>query len=84
MRLAPFILDNIEPIMTEWEAFAKSLPPGHEMNSKALRNDAERMLRFVAADMDDAQTEDERAVRPRASRKSGVKIAPPTRMGGCA
>ena len=41
MRLAPFILDNIEPIMTEWEAFAKSLPPGHEMISKALRNDAD-------------------------------------------
>jgi signal transduction histidine kinase len=71
MRLAPFILDNIEPIMTEWEAFAKSLPPGHEMNSKALRNDAERMLRFVAADMDDAQTEDERAVKAKGEQEVG-------------
>src|SRR4029078_335352 len=57
--------------MTECAEFTKSLPPGHDMNSKALRNDAERMLRFVAADMDDAQTEDERAVKAKGEQEVG-------------
>ena len=35
------------------------------MSSAALRNDAERMLRFVAADMEAAQSEDERAAKGR-------------------
>ena len=51
MKLAEFILANLEPILVEWEAFAKSLPPGASMTSRALRNDAERMLRFVADDV---------------------------------
>ena len=63
MRLAEFILDNIEPILAEWDAFAKSLPPGQEMNSIAVRDDAERMLRFVAADMEAVQTEDQQAIK---------------------
>lgn len=63
MRFSDFILGNIEPILAEWELFAKSLPPGQNMTSAALRNDAERMLRFIAADMESAQSEDERAVK---------------------
>lgn len=65
MRLSQFILANIEPILTEWEAFAKSLPPGQGMNVEDARNDAERMLRFVAADMESAQTEGQQAVKGR-------------------
>jgi hypothetical protein len=71
MKLAQFILDNVEPILTEWEAFAKSLPPGQKMNVAALRNDAERMLRFVAADMEAAQTEGQRAVKGRGQQAAG-------------
>jgi len=71
MGLAQFILDNIEPILTEWEAFAKSMPPGQEMNSAALRDDAERMLRFVAADMDATQSEGQRAVKGRGEQAAG-------------
>ena len=56
MKLAEFILANLEPILVEWEAFAKSLPPGASMTSRALRNDAERMLRFVADDLTTGQT----------------------------
>lgn len=33
------------------------------MNATALRNDAERMLRFVASDMEAAQSEDQRAAK---------------------
>lgn len=30
MRLADFILGNVEPILVEWETFAQSLAPGGE------------------------------------------------------
>jgi signal transduction histidine kinase len=70
MGLAQFINDNIEPILVEWEAFAKSLPPGHNLTSTALRDDAERMLRFLAADMEAAQSENERAVKGRGQQAS--------------
>jgi len=56
MHLADFILTNLEPILVEWEAFAKSLPAGASMTPRALRDDAERMLRFIAADLATDQT----------------------------
>jgi signal transduction histidine kinase len=59
MHLANFILANLEPILVEWEAFAKSLPAGVSMTPRALRNDAERMLRFIAADLEKGQTVDQ-------------------------
>jgi hypothetical protein len=36
MRLAKFILTNLEPILAEWEAFAKSLPAGASMTPRSL------------------------------------------------
>jgi signal transduction histidine kinase len=56
MRLAPFIRANIEPILAEWEAFARSLAPGAKMTKLALRNDAEAILRATARDMQIAQS----------------------------
>ena len=56
MNLPEFILKNLEPILVEWEAFAKSLPAGASMTPRALRDDAERMLRFIAADLTTRQT----------------------------
>jgi len=71
VRLAKFITDNIEAILVEWERFAQSLPPGQHMNLDALRDDAQRMLRFVAADMERPQSEDERAVKGRGRKAPG-------------
>lgn len=51
MRLAEFILAKIEPILVEWEAFARSLLPGANMTIAALRDDAESILRATARDM---------------------------------
>lgn len=51
MRLAEFILANVEPILTEWDAFARSLAPGAKMTKLALRNDAEAILLAAARDM---------------------------------
>ena len=51
MRLADFILGNIEPILVEWEAFACSLSPGEKMDKWALRDAAEEILLATAQDM---------------------------------
>ncbi|MCA1791944.1 MAG: HAMP domain-containing histidine kinase, partial [Thioalkalivibrio sp.] len=51
MRLAEFILANIQPILTEWEAFAGSLEPGAKMTKLALRDDVEAILLATARDM---------------------------------
>src|SRR5687768_16271732 len=56
MRLAEFILANIEPILAEWEAFARSLSPGSTMTVPALRDDAESILLATARDMQDPQS----------------------------
>ena len=50
MRLAEFILANVEPILVEWEAFARTLSPGATMTTVALRDDAESILLATARD----------------------------------
>src|SRR5687768_13510964 len=55
MRLAEFIVANMEPILAEWEAFARSLLPGAKMTVIALRDDAELILRATARDMQEGQ-----------------------------
>ncbi len=60
MRLADFILRNIEPILEQWEAFAASLlPAARSMDSHALRDDAQQILEAVAKDLSTPQTREE-------------------------
>lgn len=62
MRLAEFITDNIELILTEWEAFAASaLPAAANMNSLALRDHAPHILEAVVRDITTAQTREAQA-----------------------
>jgi signal transduction histidine kinase len=56
MRLSDFILGNVEPILAEWEAFARSLAPGAEMTKLALRDAAEEILLATARDMQSNQS----------------------------
>lgn len=56
MRLADFILANIEPILAEWEVFARSIWPGAATDPATLRDHAEDILRATASDMMSAQT----------------------------
>ena len=52
MRLAEFILANREPILAEWEAFARTCTPASgAMDIEALRDHAEEMLVVIAADL---------------------------------
>ena len=60
--LADFIRDNLEAILADWEAFARRIsPPG--TSAADLRDDAERMLHFIAHDMGSAQTAGEQRVK---------------------
>ena len=65
MRLGDFILNNVEPILTEWEAFARSIWPGPETDPAELRDHAEDILLATAHDMATAQTPGEQAEKSR-------------------
>ena len=62
MTLAKFINENIDSILTEWEAFALTLrPPAETMTAPALRNHAKEILLAIARDIDAAQTDAQQA-----------------------
>src|SRR5688500_5622508 len=62
MRLADFILANVEPILMEWKKFARGMwPSGTAASPAELRDDAEAMLRATAVDMQSDQTAAEQA-----------------------
>jgi signal transduction histidine kinase/CheY-like chemotaxis protein len=57
MRLADFILGNMETILGEWEEFAGTLLPATAgMTSLALRDHAKQILEAVAKDLSGTQT----------------------------
>src|SRR5579864_8460325 len=57
MRLADFILRDMEPILAQWETFAATLlPAAANMESLALRDHAQQILHAVAADLRTSQT----------------------------
>ena len=73
MRLADFILAHVEPILVEWEAFARSIWPGGGAtpDPKELRDDAEGILRTTAADMASAQSPEEQEEKSRGNGHGG-------------
>jgi signal transduction histidine kinase/ActR/RegA family two-component response regulator len=57
LRLADFILGNIEPILKEWEDFARTIEPAASaMTPAGLRNHAGDMLKSVARDIGTRQS----------------------------
>ena len=59
MRLADFILRDMEIILGQWEAFAATLlPAAANMKSLALRDHAQQILEAVAKDLSTSQTKE--------------------------
>ncbi|KVV58162.1 histidine kinase [Burkholderia cepacia] len=57
MRLADFIVRNMEPILVQWEAFAATLlPAARSMDSRGLRDHARQILEAVVEDLRSPQT----------------------------
>lgn len=69
MRLADFILSNTEPILIEWEGFARSLGAGEHLDQLTLRDHAAQILQATARDMESPQTAAERAEKS----KGGIR-----------
>ena len=64
MRLERFIQDNMEAILCEWEAFAKSLgPAAGKMTKLALRDHAKQILLAIALDIETAQNPAEQTAK---------------------
>jgi signal transduction histidine kinase len=62
MRLADFITANREPILGEWEAFARTCAPASgTMDIVALRDHADEMLTVIAADLKTPQDAEEQS-----------------------
>lgn len=55
-RLSAFIRENTEPILEEWETFARSLPMAGDMDVDALRDHAREMLQVIASDLETPQS----------------------------
>jgi signal transduction histidine kinase len=57
LHLANFIISDMELILKEWEAFARTITPASlKMDTTELRDHAELMLKFIAKDISTAQT----------------------------
>src|SRR5436190_22521860 len=72
MRLADFILKNLEPILIEWEAFARSVWPEAKSDPVALRDHALDMLRATAWDMKSTQTDLQQADKSKGDGDAGI------------
>ena len=64
MRLADFILRDIESILAQWEAFAATrLPAASSMASLELRDHAQQILEAIAADLSEPQSREVQAAK---------------------
>jgi signal transduction histidine kinase len=64
VRLADFILRDMESILAKWEAFATTrLPAASSMSSLELRDHAQQILEAVAADLSTSQSPEEQAAK---------------------
>ncbi len=70
MKLSEFILHDMEAILVQWEAFARTMPIASSLDALALRDHAEQILIAICKDIDLDQTAEAQ------SRKSRGLAAP--------
>lgn len=64
MRLAHFIVENLEPILQAWEDFARTIDtPGSPLDAAALRDHAEQMLQAIVLDLRTKQSAEEQIAK---------------------
>jgi signal transduction histidine kinase len=71
MRLADFILSNVEPILAGWEVFARSIGAGEHLDRRALRDHCAQILQATARDMKSPQTAAERVKKSEGRPQTG-------------
>jgi signal transduction histidine kinase len=70
-RLADFLRDNTEQILSEWEAFARAMPIAASMDIDALRDHAKAMLFVIATDLETPQTVGEETAKAKGHADAG-------------
>lgn len=69
MKLSAFILEELDPILSEWEQFARTiLPVTQGMDAGRLREDAREMLIGIAQDMQLPQSDAQQHAKSRGLR----------------
>ena len=63
MTLSEFIIRNMELILSEWEKFARTIPAAQGMDTKELRDHAEKMLKAFARDLVQYQSAEQQAAK---------------------
>jgi diguanylate cyclase (GGDEF)-like protein/PAS domain S-box-containing protein len=83
MKLSAFIVDNLEPMLQEWENFAKSIiPENQKINVKELRDHAKQMLIRIVSDLDNPQSKLEQEKKSKGLAKKNTNIATPAQEHG--
>jgi signal transduction histidine kinase len=83
MRLADFITESREPILREWEAFARTCAPASgAMDLVALRDHAGEMLTAIAADLRTPQTKQEELEKSKGETSIDVNSTTPAEHHG--
>lgn len=75
LRLADFIRAEVEPILQDWEAFARTLLHGGQMDKAALRDHVRDMLLVIADDLDSPQSASEQAAKSKGYGPGGGGIS---------
>lgn len=76
MRLSDFIIGNREPILVEWEAFARTCAPASgSMDIAALRDHANEMLTAIAADLKTPQGKHAQAEKSKGNAPADDSVA---------
>lgn len=77
MRLSDFITQNLEPILQDWEDFARTIEtPGAPLDTAALRDHAEQMLRAIALDLRTKQSAEEQLAKAHGNAPSNSAETP--------
>lgn len=63
MKLSAFILSNEEGILSDWDAFARSIDAIDSMDFAELRDHAQGILRVIASDLDKPRAERDQSDR---------------------
>lgn len=75
-QLAPFIRENTEQILSEWESFARTFPTTEPMDVAALRDHAKEMLGVIARDLETPQTVPEEIAKAKGEAITDERSAP--------
>lgn len=70
-RLADFIRDHAEQILSEWESFARGMRIAESMDIGTLRDHAKAMLAVIATDLETPQTVREETAKAQGQADSG-------------